>query len=95
MQITGKVLIDGRETEFSISADGGYRQWGGSSPAAFGERVELMDRLGAAVREWASDDLCIECMDRLLDNGEGYDGRCGVCADRDQSKNREEEERYE
>lgn len=84
MIITGKIDVNGRITEFMIPVsdpDAGYAQWGGC-PSTLGERVDLLEELVEAARTWAEDNLCRECRDRTLDDGEGSDGMCGDCADR-------------
>lgn len=91
MKITGKIEIDGVETEFLLPVDGGstqYSQWGAST-TVLGPRVELLEDLAVAAAEWAMDNLCSECKDALLDDGEGYDGRCGNCADKREKEGEE------
>ncbi|AMM44238.1 hypothetical protein BJD78_gp68 [Arthrobacter phage KellEzio] len=81
MDIGGKIKIDGRETEFLLTDEGSYIQWGADT-STLGERTDLLEKLGEAYVEWAQDNLCSECKDRTLDDGEGFNGRCGNCADR-------------
>jgi hypothetical protein len=46
--ITGKItLSDGSETEFSITAEVGWQQWG-NIPEKLGDTVDLMDALADA-----------------------------------------------
>ncbi|MFT4471861.1 hypothetical protein ACMX2H_18320 [Arthrobacter sulfonylureivorans] len=91
MKITGTISIDNRATAFTLDHEGAYQQFGGDR-SAYGERVDLLSAMGEAVEEWASDNLCRECHDHTLDDGEGYDGRCGDCADRHESIVEEDED---
>lgn len=90
MEIKGKVTIDGRESEFMLLEDGGWTQWGVDQPTA-GERVDLLDKIAAAYMEWQDENLCSECKDHLLNDGEGYDGKCGNCADRAEKEDDDDE----
>lgn len=82
MELKGIIEIDGRKSEFNLDAAlGSYFQWGADT-SVLGERVDLLTRLSDAFNEWAQDNLCSECQDKTLDDGEGYDGLCGNCADR-------------
>lgn len=82
MELKGQITINGRTTEFMLLDDGGWQQWGDADQSTLGERVDLLDGIAAAYTEWADENLCSECKDHLLDDGEGFDGRCGNCADR-------------
>lgn len=82
--ISGKIELNGRTTEFTLN-DQGYQQWGADT-STLGERVDLLDMLEAAVAEWACDNLCGTCRERTLDDGEGYDGKCGDCADKSEGE---------
>lgn len=81
MELKGKITIDGVESEFMLLDDGGWTQWGVNQFTA-GGRVDLLDTLSQAYMEWQGENLCKTCKDHLLDDGEGYDGECGDCADR-------------
>lgn len=81
MEVSGKIELGGTATDFLLTTDGGYVQ-GGAGLEALGDRVELLEVLGNAYRDWCEENLCRECEDALLNNGEGYDGKCGNCADR-------------
>lgn len=80
MRISGKITIDGKDSEFSIGVDGGYQQWG-ADRQLLGERVDLMQGMAEALMEWQEGNLCRTCQDATLNDGEGYDGECGNCAD--------------
>lgn len=85
MEIQGKLTIDGRTTEFILPVGDysiKYSQWGADT-LVLGSRVDLLEAMADAVAEWAQDNLCSECHDATLDDGEGWDGKCGNCADRD------------
>ena len=59
-----------------------YSQWGASN-TVLGDRVDLLDAMAGAAREWALDNLlCHICRENTVDDGEGYDGMCGDCADK-------------
>ncbi|QOP66212.1 hypothetical protein SEA_DANIELLEIGNACE_72 [Arthrobacter phage DanielleIgnace] len=81
MEVSGKIEIDGKTTEFMLTEEGSYTQWGADTPI-LGERVDLLEKLGEAYRDWCEENLCSECGDKTLDDGEGYDGKCGNCADK-------------
>lgn len=81
MKLQGKIEINGRSSEFLLTEEGSYIQWGADTPV-LGERVALLESLGDAYRDWVYENLCIDCHDHALDDGEGADGRCGDCADR-------------
>lgn len=51
VEISGKVtLSDGTTSEFSVTKDLGWQQWGGTQ-ARLGETVDLMDSLAEAANE--------------------------------------------
>jgi hypothetical protein len=81
MEVGGKITIDGKTTEFLLTDEGSYTQWG-ADVSTLGSRVDLLERLGEAYLEWAQENLCTSCQDALLDDGEGFNGRCGNCADK-------------
>ena len=83
--ITGKIEIGDTTTEFMLTMDAGWSQWGATTPV-LGERVDLMDSLGSAWTEWASENICTECQDAIINDGEGYDGKCGNCADKEEEE---------
>jgi len=54
--IEGKITLpDGSESEFTVSTDNGWQQWGADKPR-LGETCALMDALSAAVHEHAPND---------------------------------------
>lgn len=81
MEIKGTIEIGGRTSEFMLLEDGGWTQWGVDQIIA-GQRVDLLERLSHAYMEWADENLCKTCKENLLNDGEGYDGECGDCADK-------------
>lgn len=81
MEVGGKIRIGGVETEFTLTDEGSFMQWGGTTEQ-LGPRVDLLEKLGGAYLEWRQENVCTSCGENLLDDGEGYDGRCGDCADR-------------
>ena len=91
MKVSGKIEIEGRETEFLLTDDGSYMQSGTGDQSVLGERVDLVEALGEAYLVWREENVCRPCGDRLLDDGEGYDGECGDCADRNPA-NREDDD---
>jgi hypothetical protein len=81
MDLTGKIKLGGVETEFLLTDDGSFMQWGGTREQ-LGPRVDLLEALGSAYLEWRQESLCRVCEEATLDDGEGQDGMCGNCADR-------------
>lgn len=81
MELKGKITIDGRESEFMLLDEGSWSQWGADT-STLGGRTDLLDALAEAYQVWRQENLCTECGDHLLDDGEGFDGKCGNCADR-------------
>lgn len=81
VEFSGKVILDGTTSHFMMLNDGDWTQWGVDQQAA-GRRVDLLDKVAEAYREWQDENLCRTCKERLLDDGEGYNGECGDCADR-------------
>lgn len=89
--IMGKVIIGDTTTEFMLpmlNESVTFSQWGANG-YVLGSRVDLMEALAEAAGEWAQDMLCRTCKENLTDDGEGYNGECGDCADRNES-NKEE-----
>lgn len=58
-----------------------YQQWGADN-SVLGDRVELLEAVADAAQEYAQDNICRTCEAAFLDDGEGYDGECGNCADK-------------
>ena len=83
--VRGTVEIGDTTTAFMLTKDAGWSQWGATNEV-LGSRVDLLDNLGSAWTEWTDENLCSECGDRLLDDGEGYDGKCGNCADKSEKE---------
>lgn len=81
MIVNGKIALNGVETEFQLQPDGTWNNWGGDT-RTLGERRDLVDALASAFQDWAIENLCITCGEALLDDGEGFDGNCGNCADK-------------
>lgn len=93
MRITGKIEIGGVESEFELYPSGypgKYRQEG-ADIAILGGRVELLAGMADAAISWAEEHLCRTCNDCLIDDGEGFDGECGDCADRSEARRQEKE----
>lgn len=90
--ITGTIEIGDSTTGFMVplGGDSGWSNWGAANEV-LATRVDLLDTLESAASEWASENLCRTCKENLLDDGEGYDGECGDCADRN-PENREEDD---
>lgn len=95
MKVSGKIEIDGRETEFLLTDEGSFTQWGPVDQTVLGERVDLLEALGEAYLGWREENLCRTCGDHLLDDGEGYDGECGDCADRNPANREDDDEEGE
>lgn len=94
--VTGQVNIGGEVTEFMLpllNDSVTYSQWGAPT-FVLGPRVDLLEKMADGAREWAEENLCRTCKARLLDDGEGYDGECGDCADRNPA-NREDDDEEE
>lgn len=82
--IQGTIDIDGRLSEFLIpllNDSVSYSQWGAGNPTLW-ERTDLVEALADGARDWAEENLCKTCKESMLDDGAGYDGECGDCADR-------------
>lgn len=88
MDVSGKIELGGVTSEFTL-IHGSYEQWG-ASRQDLGRRVELLEALGDAYASWAAENLCSECQDALLDDGEGWNGLCGDCADKADPQDDEE-----
>jgi hypothetical protein len=88
--IKGTIDIGDTSTQFMVplGGDTGWMNWG-ASREVLGTRVDLLDNIESAATEWAEENLCRTCRENLLDDGEGYDGECGDCADRN-PENRED-----
>lgn len=90
-EISGKITIDGIESKFSLDlALGSYQQWG-AILSVMGDRVDLLEGLAEAFADWARDEVCKTCRDKMLNDGEGYDGECGDCADKTEAAREDEE----
>lgn len=86
--IKGTIEIGDATSEFMLpilNDSVSYQQWGADN-YVLGPRVDLLDRLADGVQLWAEENLCRTCKENLLDDGEGYDGECGDCADKTESK---------
>jgi hypothetical protein len=86
--ITGKIEIGDTTTEFMLpllNDSVTYTQWGAPT-YVLGPRVDLLEKMSDGAREWAEENLCRTCKENLLDDGEGYDGECGDCADKTEGK---------
>lgn len=79
---------DGQVREFSLTEDGAWQQWGntlealGNTSAALQVMANALmedDRLASLADP--EEEKCREC-EAPLDDGEGWDGLCGSCADR-------------
>lgn len=82
--IQGTIEIGQRSSEFLIPLDRddvGFSQWGADNTVLWA-RVDLLDEMSKTAKEWAIDNLCRTCHENMLNDGEGYDGECGDCADR-------------
>ncbi|UOK18408.1 hypothetical protein SEA_BRUHMOMENT_92 [Arthrobacter phage BruhMoment] len=91
--IKGTIEIGGVTSEFMILLANDsvqYSQWGASNTALW-PRVDLIQGMHAAATDWADENLCRTCKERLLDDGEGYDGECGDCADKREGENDDNE----
>lgn len=92
--IQGTIEIGDATSEFLIPLANdsvGFSQWGAPNEVLW-SRVALLDELSGPAREWASDNICKTCHERTLDDGEGYDGECGDCADRNPNNHDDDEE---
>jgi hypothetical protein len=80
--ITGKVVIDGLESEFLIAADAEslYTQWGADIPV-LGSRVVLMARMAETFRTWWEQERCSECEAHLASQNDpfGVTRLCDEC----------------
>lgn len=83
--VKGTIEIGDTTTEFMLGTDVGWNQWGASTEV-LGQRVDLLEGLAGAWTEWVDENLCRTCKENLLDDGEGYDGECGDCADKTEGK---------
>jgi hypothetical protein len=86
--VKGTIEIGDTTTEFMLpllNDSMSYSQWGAPT-YTLGERGELVEGMATAAQEWASENLCRTCKENLLDDGEGYDGECGDCADKTEGK---------
>jgi hypothetical protein len=50
-RITGKIEINGAESEFSIQTDLGWQQWGPVPQEVLGERVPILEALVAGLAD--------------------------------------------
>jgi hypothetical protein len=89
VEVKGTITLNEVTTEFLLTDEGSFMQWGGTRDQ-LGPRVDLLEALGLAYLEWRQENLCTTCEERLLDDGEGYNGECGDCADRN-PENKEED----
>lgn len=86
--IQGVIEIGADKSEFLLPLhreDVRYSQWGAYNPVLW-PRVDLLEKLAAAAAEWADENLCRTCKENLLDDGEGFDGECGDCADKTEAE---------
>jgi hypothetical protein len=81
LEFKGTITLAGTTSHFMMLDDGGWTQWGVDQRAA-GQRVDLLDNVASAYQEWQDENLCSVCKENMLDDGEGYDGMCGNCADK-------------
>ena len=82
--VQGVIEIGGRKSEFLLPLgrpDVKYSQWGADNTVLW-PRADLLEVMADAAAEWVSENLCRTCGENLLDDGEGYDGECGDCADK-------------
>ena len=81
-EITGKIVIDGVESDFRIAADAEslYQQWGADIPV-LGQRVVLLARMAETFRDWCGEELCVECEERFRSGNDpfGIDKLCDDC----------------
>lgn len=94
--VIGRVMVAGVSSGFMLpmlNDSVQYSQWGASN-YDLGPRADLMDGMATAVAEWAQENLCRTCKEALLDDGEGFDGECGNCADANPD-NQESEDDHE
>jgi hypothetical protein len=89
MEINATILIGGEERKLTLRFDSEgqptYRQYG-AHVSQLESTQGLAELLADALGEWATDELCRTCHDALLDDGEGYDGECGDCADKTEAR---------
>lgn len=82
--IQGTIEIGDRKSEFLLPLANDsvkYSQWGADNTVLW-PRADLLEVMADAAAEWVSENLCRTCHENLLDDGEGYDGECGDCADK-------------
>lgn len=81
-EITGKIVMDGVESEFRMGADADslYTQWGAPIPE-LGRRVVLLHRIAEVFRLFASESLCVECVARTASENDpfGQERLCDQC----------------
>jgi hypothetical protein len=83
MRITGKIEMNGTETEFSIDGDIGWQQWGATTEV-LGDRVPILEALTAGLSdcpEWQEEDeedapVCPDCDEELVGEDPKY---CPFC----------------
>lgn len=93
-EIVGLITTsDGQQRQFRIDEEGARTQWGNTTEA-LGTTVDLLDYLVKSLVDAeylgtpAAEEDTLEYLDRCSncggpdDDGEGYDGYCGNCADR-------------
>ena len=91
--VMGKVIIGDTTTEFMLpllNESVTFSQWGAPT-YVLGPRADLLERMAEGAGEWAQDMLCRTCKENLTDDGEGYNGECGDCADRN-PENKDEDD---
>lgn len=80
---------DGQVREFSLTEDGAWQQWGNTTEAlgttgpalqAIADKLLEEDHIARSDNP-QEEEKCREC-EAPLDDGEGWDGFCGSCADR-------------
>lgn len=78
-EITGKIVIDGVESEFRIAADAEslYTQWGADIPV-LGSRVVLLARTAQTFRTWWEQERCVECEEHLASQNDPF-GQARLC----------------